>query len=191
MNPDPLKLVRTRLGNYVPRTLDYDHSTCSAVIAILDFTLPADIGLFLIRRSLELTHHRGEIGFPGGRCEAGDNRKVDTALRELKEELSIEPEKVDVWGRLDDVKTNTGFIISPFVGSLREKADIIPDPEEVAEVLRLPPEDLFTFPHRIQLTRVVAGVTRTFPGYRLGEHLIWGATARIIDKFRMFMVQSD
>ena len=68
------------------------------------------------RRTNTLPEHSGQVAFPGGRCDPDDGDPVSTALRETQEEIGIDPEKVNILGRLRDFITVTNYIVSPFVG---------------------------------------------------------------------------
>jgi 8-oxo-dGTP pyrophosphatase MutT (NUDIX family) len=60
--------------------------------------------------------HKGEVSFPGGMCEATDNDTMTTALRECEEEVGVNRKDVEIIGRIDDMRTITGFLITPYVG---------------------------------------------------------------------------
>lgn len=123
--------------------------------------------------------HGGQISMPGGRRAAGDPDLCATALREAAEELGIPPSSVEVLGRLDDVATPSGFVITPVVGWLEDPAPFRPDPREVDEVFEL---DLASLPavHRDIGEREVGGRTYRLHEYRAGGRVIWGATARVV-----------
>ena len=85
-----------------------------------------------------MEHHKGEISFPGGMADPGDESLLHTALREAHEEMGIVPDDVDVIGQLDDTPTITGFMISTYVGVVRANYPFVPSTIEVAEVLTVP-----------------------------------------------------
>jgi 8-oxo-dGTP pyrophosphatase MutT (NUDIX family) len=131
------------------------------------------------RRRDELRRHPGEISFPGGRRDPGEEL-LQTALREAREEIGLPAELVEVAGALAPTPTMvTGYAIYPFVG-------VIPEPEtgwalshtEVAEVLQLPVQALRDGAGERRLVR--RGIPFRTPTYEVGGHLIWGATARIL-----------
>ena len=101
----------------------------------------ADVGkgetaLLLTRRAAGLRAHRGQWALPGGRCDEGETQ-IMAALRELREELGLEPGPADVLGLLDDYPTRSGYLIAPVVVWAAASAAISPNPSEVASVHRI------------------------------------------------------
>ncbi|HUT78385.1 MAG TPA: CoA pyrophosphatase, partial [Polyangia bacterium] len=99
------------------RVLDRPDLVRSAVLVpvVLDGPEPAVV---FTRRTMTVAKHKGQISFPGGAAEPGDEGPVATALREAREEIGLDPAVVDVAGVLDDQITTTGFLITPVVGLL-------------------------------------------------------------------------
>jgi len=142
--------------------------------------------VLLTQRTLHLRHHSGQVAFPGGRVEAGDPSPVDAALREAREEVGLEPSRVEVIGRLPVYLTGTGFRVTPVVGLVVPGFDPRPDPHEVAQVFEVPLAFLMD-PRHHQRRRVrLAAGERTFfampyrPPGAADEHFIWGATAAML-----------
>ena len=137
--------------------------------------------VLLTKRSEEMPTHAGQISFPGGRFHAGDKSLVDTALRELGEETGIDREFVTVGGFLDPYETvNSGFMILPIVGFVREGFTLRVNPREVAEVFEAPLEYLCDPKNRSRASVERQGVMREFHTIPFAGHTIWGATAEII-----------
>jgi len=135
----------------------------------------------LTLRRADLRRHAGEISFPGGRRDPGDADLRETALREAQEEIGLPRSAVTVLGELPATSTfATNYLIHPFVGLLRSELRWQASPREVAAVLELPLAELAGARTRTQMTR--RGFTFETDVYMLGEHLIWGATARILDQ---------
>jgi 8-oxo-dGTP pyrophosphatase MutT (NUDIX family) len=135
--------------------------------------------LVLTKRSEALPRHPGEVSFPGGIHQDGDATIADTALREFEEELGVGPEAVRVLGALPPVHTFvSGILIVPFVGALSDRPAFRPDRGEIAEVLEYPLEALAAAETEVEWARDGA-VYRGF-AYDMGDHTIWGATARIL-----------
>jgi 8-oxo-dGTP pyrophosphatase MutT (NUDIX family) len=106
----------------------------------------ADVGkgetaLLLTRRAAGLRAHRGQWALPGGRCDEGETQTM-AALRELREELGLEPGPADVLGLLDDYPTRSGYLIAPVVVWVAASAAISPNPSEVASVHRIALADI-------------------------------------------------
>jgi len=139
--------------------------------------------LLFIRRSDDLSDHAGQMSFPGGGREPGDDDLLATALRESREEVDMDTERVDVVGRLDDIRTVTRYSVRPFVARVPDQ-DWTPDPNEVAEIAPLPLSGL-TDLENYQSER------RDHPHYgdirlhyfHVDGYTVWGATGRILVQF--------
>jgi len=137
--------------------------------------------LLLTKRSDDMPTHAGQISFPGGRVHAGDSSLVETALRELEEETGIGREFVTVAGFLDPYETvNSGFMILPVVGFVREGFTLHVSASEVAEIFEAPLEYLCDPKNRSRMSVERQGVLREFHTIPFAGHTIWGATAEII-----------
>lgn len=137
--------------------------------------------ILLTKRSENMPTHAGQISFPGGRVNSGDASLIETALRELQEETGIGREFVDVGGFLDPYETvNSGFMILPVVGFVREGFTLSINPREVAQVFEVPLAYLCDPGKRSRMSVERQGVMREFHTIPFGEHTIWGATAEMI-----------
>jgi 8-oxo-dGTP pyrophosphatase MutT (NUDIX family) len=137
--------------------------------------------VLLTKRSENMPTHAGQISFPGGRVHPGDESLVDTALREFQEETGIGREFVAVGGFLDPYETvNSGFMILPVVGFVREGFTLNANAEEVAEVFEVPLDYLCDPKNRSPMSVERQGVIREFHTIPFAGHTIWGATAEII-----------
>jgi 8-oxo-dGTP pyrophosphatase MutT (NUDIX family) len=137
--------------------------------------------ILLTKRSDDMPTHAGQISFPGGRVHAGDASLVETALRELEEETGIGREFVTVAGFLDPYETvNSGFMILPVVGFVREGFTLHVNANEVAEIFEAPLEYLCDPKNRSRMSVERQGVMREFHTIPFAGHTIWGATAEII-----------
>jgi 8-oxo-dGTP pyrophosphatase MutT (NUDIX family) len=133
----------------------------------------------LTRRRDDLRRHAGEISFPGGRQDPEDADLRATALREAEEEIGLAPDGVDVVGALQPTPTiATDYAVYPFVGLIEPGQTWRPAEAEVAEVLELPLRALRDgYGRRRMLRRGIPFRTDT---YVVGDHLVWGATARML-----------
>ncbi len=130
-------------------------------------------------RRADLRRHAGEISFPGGRQDHPDEDLRSCALREAQEEIGLDPAGVELVGALPPVGTFvTGYRVFPFVGLIEPGQMWRPQATEVAEVLE------FTFADLVaghQMQRLIRkGVPIKTPTYTVDGHLVWGATARIV-----------
>lgn len=131
------------------------------------------------KRREDLSHHAGEISFPGGRQDFPEEDLRVTALREAEEEIGLSPGDVDIVGTLPPVGTFvTNYKIHPFVGVIRPGHAWTPQPTEVEVILELTLPDLIAGYEMKRLVR--KGVPFRTPTYTVDGNLIWGATARIV-----------
>jgi 8-oxo-dGTP pyrophosphatase MutT (NUDIX family) len=140
----------------------------------------AEPHLVLTRRRSDLKRHAGEISFPGGRRDAGDADLAETALREAEEEIGLPRTEVRLLGELPPTSTfATNYVIHPFVGLIAEGRAWRLSAREVDAVLELPLKTLRAGRTRTRMER--RGITFETDAYVVDEHLIWGATARILE----------
>ncbi len=151
----------------------------AAVLAPLYFDAGEQLHAVFTQRRDDLRSHPGEISFPGGRQDEGDADLPATALRETHEEVGLPPAAVELIGALQPTPTLvTNYGIYPFVGLIEPGFEWIAQAAEVAEVLELPLDAVRDgYARRRVVRRGVAFRTDT---YQVGDHLIWGATARIV-----------
>jgi 8-oxo-dGTP pyrophosphatase MutT (NUDIX family) len=155
--------------------MDAPGSTDAAVLV----PLYPDLRAVFTERRADLRKHAGEISFPGGRQDHPGEDLRTTALREAQEEIGLEPDEVEVVGALPPVGTFvTGYRIFPFVGQIQERHVWTPQESEVARVLEFSLADLVRGHEMKRLIR--KGVPIKTPTYTVGGHLVWGATARIV-----------
>ncbi len=142
-------------------------------------------------RSETVGEHKGEVAFPGGRVEPADADMVACALRETWEEMGIRPEDVDVLGPLDAVTTRTNYVVWPTVGVVPHPYAFAPNAREVAAVIEAPVDELIEAGAVRHEAHVMPdGTVRKRVAYAYGEHLIFGATAWILEQLLGFIAQS-
>ena len=140
--------------------------------------------VLLTQRTAQMRKHSGQIAFPGGKADAQDRDAEATALREAQEEVGLEPDFVQLIGRLPVYPMGTGFIVTPVVALVRPGFSIVPNAHEVADVFEVPLAYLMDpgnhHHHEVQWE----GRMRNWLSipYRDGavERYIWGATAGIL-----------
>jgi len=138
--------------------------------------------VLLTRRRADLRHHAGQVSFPGGRIEEGEDARA-AALREAHEEIGLDPARVDVLGRLDETLVLvSAFRLTPWVGVVPHPYPYVPHAAEVDEILYVPIADL-SAPgvHRTE-EREVYGLRHEVHFYDLADVTVWGATARVLDR---------
>ena len=135
--------------------------------------------LFTLRQT-HLRRHAGQVSFPGGARDPGDATTLHTALREMREELGVPEQSVEVLGMLDEIPTTSEFRVIPYVGVLDSAVPLRPDTGEIAELLEIPVAALQSPGVRRMEKRFYRGAEREVYFYEVGRHTIWGATARIL-----------
>ena len=151
----------------------------AAAVLVAIYGYPERPGLVFTERRADLRRHAGEISFPGGRRDHPSEPLLETALREAEEEIGLAPAAVDVVGALPPIGTFvTSFKVHPFVGLIGDELEFEPSPAEVETVLAFRVEQL---DRGFAMRRLVRrGVPIRTPTYLIDDHLIWGATARIL-----------
>jgi 8-oxo-dGTP pyrophosphatase MutT (NUDIX family) len=148
--------------------------------AVLILIYPDDSKLVTVftKRHSDLRRHAGEISFPGGRRDPGEDLR-ETALREAEEEIGLRADLVTIAGALPPTSTFvTNYVVYPFVGLIEPGGAFEAHPIEVEEVVELALDDLVAGFERKRLIR--RGVPIKTNTYTVGSHFIWGATARIV-----------
>jgi 8-oxo-dGTP pyrophosphatase MutT (NUDIX family) len=134
----------------------------------------------LTRRRADLRRHAGEISFPGGRRDPQDVDLTETALREAEEEIGLPRTHVSLLGALPTTSTFvTNYVIHPFVGTIPAGVSWRPSAREVDAVLELPLSAIRAGRTRTPMER--RGIKFETDAYVIDDHLIWGATARILE----------
>lgn len=145
------EILRQRLTEFPVQIADVDDAHHAAVaITVTETGFGADLpglpehetwngapALILTRRSANLRKHAGQWAFPGGRLDPGET-VVETALREMHEEVNVAIDESQVLGRLDDFVTRSGFVMSPIVVWGGAGLETEPNPDEVASIHRIP-----------------------------------------------------
>lgn len=198
--PDAGRLLRALIPiNAAPTGQGWNQSELADILppgapveaAVLVGLLPKPDGVqvVLTRRTEQLRHHGGQVGFPGGRIETRDRNPIMAALRESQEEIALARAQVQVLGYLDPFVTITAFRVTPVVAVIDPSFVPVADPSEVAEVFEVPLDFLMDPAklHQVEMDyrgRVRHVLEYTWPGQR-----IWGATAAILYNLRRRLEQ--
>ena len=191
MNADSLERVlagRARRELAIP-----DFRSAAVLVAVTTGPHPE---LILTQRGATLPTHQGQIAFPGGKLEAGEDA-VQAALREAFEEVALQPSAVRVLGLMHDVWTPQGFQVTPVLAAIAPNASLEPQLGEVAALLRVPIADLRQITPRQEIFlgppqgRWPPGVTgpRTILHYDWRGVDIWGMTAFVIEELLTLLDQ--
>ena len=139
-----LKMARKHRAEELKNSQVTIQNARKSAVMILFFHEDNMLKMIVIRRSVYVGIHSGQIAFPGGRYEEEDGNVRVTALREIEEEIGISEDKIDIIGRLSDIYVPpSNFLISVFVGYLAEKLVYRIDQREVDEVIEIPFSDFF------------------------------------------------
>jgi len=138
------------------------------------------LSVLLTQRTNHLRDHAGQISFPGGRMDPEDRSPNDTALRESKEEIGLDPERVEIIGHLPQYLTVSGYSVTPVVGLVQAQAEYVLDEFEVADVFEVPLSFLLDpANHQVRLWQSEQG-GRRFYSMPYENRFIWGATAGML-----------
>jgi 8-oxo-dGTP pyrophosphatase MutT (NUDIX family) len=165
------------------RRFDRSRFPTAREAATLLLIYPADGALVipLTVRHDALASHPGEISLPGGAVDAGDASLEDTALREAREEVGLDPSAVRVVGRLDPVWIPvSNFELVPIVAVADDRPALTIGLDEVAELLELPLDRLMATDGVTEEEITVPGAVLRTGVYLWAGHRIWGATARTL-----------
>ena len=161
-----------------------DQSTQQAAVLLGLIERADGLQVLLTERATHLTHHPGQISFPGGRLSDRDEGPVDAALREAWEEVRLDPRDVSVAGCLDLHATGTGFSVTPVVGFIAGSFEPEMDPAEVSETFEVPLDFVFDKANfRVSYRERFGSQFRVYE-LDYGRHRIWGATASMLMTFR-------
>ena len=176
-----------------PVTLAQSEGAAASAVLVVISSDTAPV-MVLTRRSQHLKKHAGQISFPGGRVDQSDSGRAATAIREAQEEIGLSPMDSEVVGYLPDMLTGTGFVITPVVARSQLRCDemkqrLVANPQEVDEILFAPLSVVLSPQNFDQFTRDdfiqdggTAGQMVRWKSWRvrLGDQVIWGATAAIL-----------
>lgn len=155
------------------------HGSTDAAVLVPVYVSRNELHIVFTKRREDLRRHAGEVSFPGGRYDEGEPDLQTTALREAHEEIGLPPEAVEILGALQPTPTiATGYSVYPFVGLIEPGRTWQLSALEVAEVIEFSVATLQAGYGRRRLLR--RGLPIRTDTYRVGDHLIWGATARIL-----------
>lgn len=187
--------IRDHLEAFMVNVTDVDDAHHAAVaIAVTDTGHGADLpglpvyedwntaaALLLTRRSAQLRNHPGQWAFPGGRLDPGET-PVETALREMREEVALDIASDCVLGRLDDFVTRSGFVMTPIVIWAGQGAQTTPNPGEVESVHRIPVSEFLR--EDAPLLDSMEGSEHPVLRMPVGDDYIAAPTAALIYQFR-------
>jgi 8-oxo-dGTP pyrophosphatase MutT (NUDIX family) len=152
-------------------------STQAAVlVAITDRPEP---GVILTVRREDMRTHAGQVAFPGGRLDPGEDA-VKAALREAHEEILLNPKDVEIVGTIEPYRTVTGYLVTPVIGTIPPDLPLTPHEHEVADWFEAPLAFVLDPANQLQQTALFQGRERHYYEIVWNGRRIWGATAAMI-----------
>jgi len=175
------KKLRQALSQRQKLHISDPRRTPSAVLIPL-YKKQGEYYILFIQRTDRVRDHKGQISFPGGAYEEGDDNLLQTALREADEEVGLAAGDVEVLGELDDYRTiGSNYVISPFVGRMPWPYQLKVDEWETEEVIEVPLSALLDKNNVRQDKDILEGEEIVQYYYHYQDKVIWGATARILN----------
>jgi 8-oxo-dGTP pyrophosphatase MutT (NUDIX family) len=179
---DFIDQIEKMLSSRKRRVIEHPPFSHAAVLVPL-FQKGKDCHLLFTKRSEEVKYHKGEISFPGGVVDEEDLELINTALREAHEEIGLKERDVQIIGILDDIVTITEFIVTPIVGLFPYPYPFKVSEVEIAELIEVPLASLLEEDCFSEREIFRGGQKEVVYAYQYGKHIIWGATARILNQF--------
>lgn len=163
--------IKKILSQRTRREIATEQNVKPAAVLVPIFKKEEAYYVVLTKRTGEVEHHKQQISFPGGAYDEVDGSLENTALRESKEEIGLNPENVHVLGTLDDVKTYTSkYIITPFIAFIPYPYKFKKNDKEVEEIIEIPVSVLFEKDNKDKRNK----------HFVYEKHVIWGATGMIL-----------
>ncbi len=184
MTADTLRArIETALDRRPRRVLDAGDRLAAAVLVLFVYR-ESEPRLVFTQKTEAVPHHKGQFSFPGGTVETFDASRVETALREAREEIGLDPRDVDVLGLFDDTPTGgSNFVITPVVGLCQTSPALTPDGREIARVVEIPLGRLLDPTAFREESWEREGARHPVVFFSYGEDVVWGATGRILRDF--------
>jgi 8-oxo-dGTP pyrophosphatase MutT (NUDIX family) len=181
--------IRRALSVHLPTSSQFVPDRDHAAVALVLAGEESDLQLCFIRRvEKENDPWSGHMAFPGGRASPGDASARAVAERETREEVALNLRDSDLIGPLSELPVRLGgvetsMVLSSFVYYVGATRPLLTPNEEVAEVYWVSLEHLWDRRNATHLSLARNGESMVFPAIRLGEHLIWGLTLRVLTLF--------
>ena len=154
------------------------HASKQAAV-LIGITVREEPGVLLTVRREHLRAHAGQIAFPGGRLEQGED-PVAAALREAHEEILLDPAAVELVGTIEPYRTVTGYVVTPVIGVVPPDLPLEPHEHEVAALFETPLSFLLDMANLRRQSALLQGRERLYYEIVWNGRRIWGATAAMI-----------
>lgn len=165
---------------------DKDTAKRAGVLSLFYPSENFETRLILILRKTYEGVHSAQVGFPGGKLEEDDNSIQDAALRETEEEVGISRETISVLKKLTEIYIPpSNFFVQPFLGITTESPKFIPQEEEVEALIEVALHDFMNDANIITKTLSTSYAhSIEVPAFHLNGHVVWGATAMMLNEVR-------
>ena len=187
LDPKVLKLLLEEEKNTKAQFQKIPPRICAVLIAMYEDNGSLCVPMML--RPTKSRAHPGQIAFPGGKKEEQDQDLIETAIREMEEEIGVAVPKINILGSLTPVYIPpSNSLVTPILGYLNSKPSYIPAPDEVERVLDVKMEDLAN-PANKRAKKVILtnGEYFEMPAFAVNDVLIWGGTAHMIIELNKLM----
>jgi|TARA_B110000908_G_C10250113_1_gene451461 8-oxo-dGTP pyrophosphatase MutT (NUDIX family) len=180
-------LHRFQLQSLSESTHSYQYNrqlkNAAVLIPIVEVELEGknkQLDILFTKRADHLTHHAGQVSFPGGKVEPFDGGLINTALREAQEEIGLNINEIEIVGQLHPYQTISGYIVTPIIAFISAKQNYIMDDNEVAEIFQVPLHHFLNTDnhHSINIVQKNSHHQVHFMPYQ--QYNIWGATAAML-----------
>lgn len=170
----------------IAQPVNTDSAKKSAAVSLPTICKPEPTLLFT-KRTDNLHLHASQISFPGGAREPDDHNLIKTPLRESYEKINILPNYVQILGKMQPIKSHSGYLVTPIVGLLLTKVSYYKNPAEVAAIFEIPLEHALTLTHHHSIIINNAGHKKCLFFYCYNQYLIWGLTATIFNQLALHL----
>jgi 8-oxo-dGTP pyrophosphatase MutT (NUDIX family) len=181
--PPPLPPADSLVPDWAPER-PFARPPVPAAVLIALIRRPEGFTVLYTERSPDLRSHSGQVAFPGGKVDAGDNDVGATALREANEEVGLEADDARIMGFMPTYFTGTNYLITPVVADVSPRGPFVPNPGEVHSVFEVPLERILASNAYGQASIQRSGVEHRTWQIDHDGHRIWGITANLTRRFR-------
>jgi 8-oxo-dGTP pyrophosphatase MutT (NUDIX family) len=178
----PLGRLADFYASYKPQTQSITAGVRAAVLCPL-YIEDETLKILFIKRSQSVRNHKGEISFPGGVKDKSDESLINTSIRETEEEIGVKKSDITIFGSLDEVNTSTGFLVSPFVGTIPYPYPFSLSNNEVDCLINVAVDDFLKPENEIDFYYFNGRQLSPQRAFRIDGRTIWGATAKIMSQF--------
>ncbi|HDS17087.1 MAG TPA: CoA pyrophosphatase [Proteobacteria bacterium] len=175
----PLEKLADFFSTYKAQVISSDEAVRAAVLCPL-YVDGGELKILFIKRSQTVKNHKGEISFPGGVRDSRDESLEATSTRETEEEIGVKSRDITIFGGLDEINTTTGFLVSPFIGTIPYPYPFRLSADEVDDLISVPLDEFFHPRNEIDFFYFNGHQNSAQLAYHINGVTIWGATAKIV-----------